>query len=119
MDPPTTVARRQVIVVNARGLHMRPSDKFVRLARSFESEVWVSCFGIRANGKSILDMTTLAAECGTPLDLEASGADADAALIALAELVAAGFHMEDEQAEERTNGQGPTAKDEGLRTNGE
>jgi phosphocarrier protein len=41
-------------------------------------------------------MTTLAAECGTMLDLEASGPDAEEALVALADLVAAGFHMTEE-----------------------
>ncbi|MEO6808933.1 MAG: HPr family phosphocarrier protein, partial [Isosphaeraceae bacterium] len=44
------------------------------------------------NGKSILDLTSLAAECGTRLDLEALGPDADAALNALAALVSAQFH---------------------------
>jgi phosphocarrier protein HPr len=89
-------ARRQVKIVNAYGLHMRPSSKFVRLANSFGSEVWVEFQGVRANGKSILDMTALAAECGVTLDLEARGPDAEAALDALADLVAAGFHMMDE-----------------------
>ena len=41
-------------------------------------------------------MATLAAECGATLDLEARGSDAEVALSALAELVAAGFHMTEE-----------------------
>ena len=93
-DLPT--ARRRVLIVNAHGLHMRPSNKFVALATSFRSEVWVEFGGNRANGKSILDMTCLAAECGSTLDLEARGPDAEEALAALAELVAAGFHMDEE-----------------------
>jgi phosphocarrier protein HPr len=96
MDEPS-VGRRQVTIVNAKGLHMRPSDKFVRLASSFRSEVRVGCRDLTVNGKSILDMTMLAAECGTVLDLEAIGPDAEQAVGALAELVAAGFHMDDEQ----------------------
>jgi phosphocarrier protein HPr len=95
MDGPT-VARRRVQIVNAYGLHMRPSTRFVQLANSFQAEVWVHFQGAKANGKSILDMTMLAAECGTTLDLEARGPDAEAALAALADLVAAGFHMTDE-----------------------
>ena len=90
------VAHRQVEIVNAYGLHMRPAGKFVKLASSFQSEVWVDHRGTRANGKSILDMTTLAAECGTRLDLEARGPDAEPALDALSDLVAAGFGMVDE-----------------------
>ena len=95
MDEPA-IARRQLEIVNTYGLHMRPADKFVKLAKSFGSEVWVSHRGRRANGKSILDMTSLAAECGATLDLEARGPDADEALSALADLVAAGFHMTEE-----------------------
>ena len=95
MDEPA-IARRQLEIVNTYGLHMRPADKFVKLANSFRSEVWVYHRGRRANGKSILDMTSLAAECGATLDLEARGPDAEEALAALAELVAAGFHMTEE-----------------------
>ncbi len=95
MDEPAT-ARRSVRIVNAHGLHMRPATKFVNLANSFRSQIWVDYRGTRANGKSILDMVGLAAEVGTTLDLEARGPDAEAALAALADLVAAGFHMTDE-----------------------
>jgi phosphocarrier protein len=95
MDSPAT-ARRRVEIVNAHGLHMRPAGKFVSLANSFQAEVWVEYQGTKVNGKSILDMTTLAAECGMMLDLEARGPDAEGALAAMAELVAAGFHMTDE-----------------------
>jgi phosphocarrier protein len=94
-DNPSTT-RRRVEVVNTYGLHMRPATKFVNLANSFESEVWVDHKGVRANGKSILDMAGLAAQCGAALDLEARGPDSEAVLAALADLVAAGFHMTDE-----------------------
>ncbi len=90
------VARRRVEIVNAYGLHMRPADKFVRLAKSFQAEVSVCHGETRVNGKSILDMASLAAECGAILDLEARGPDGEEALAALAELVAAGFQMTDE-----------------------
>lgn len=36
-----------------------------------------------ADGKSILDLATLAAECGTTLDIEAHGPDAEDAVAAL------------------------------------
>jgi phosphocarrier protein HPr len=96
-DEPATI-RIRVQIVNTYGLHMRPSTRFVKLASSFASDVLVNFRGISANGKSILEMTCLAAERGTELDLEARGPDAEAAIAALAELVAAGFHMDDESA---------------------
>lgn len=89
-------ARRQVQIVNTYGLHMRPSTRFVTLAKSFQSEIWVNFRGMRVDGKSILEMTSLAAERGHSLDLEAQGPDSEEALSALADLVAAGFHMEEE-----------------------
>jgi phosphocarrier protein HPr len=98
MDDGVETDRRRVEIVNAYGLHMRPSTKFVKLATTFQSEVTVHFGGIKANGKSILEMTGLAAECGSFLDLEARGPDAAAALEALSALVAAGFHMEDEES---------------------
>ncbi len=90
------VARRQVEITNALGLHLRPADKFVRLAHRFQSEIRVVADGQEINGKSILDLTTLAAECGTRLELEARGPDAEAAVEALAELVLARFHEAEE-----------------------
>lgn len=96
MDEHTADAHRQVKIINAYGLHMRPASKFVNLATSFESEVSVQYRDTRVNGKSILDMTRLAAECGAAIDLEARGPDAEEALDALADLVSAGFGMTDE-----------------------
>jgi phosphocarrier protein HPr len=96
MSHDSQVARRQVEITNALGLHLRPADKFVRLAHRFQSEIRVHHEGQEINGKSILDLTTLAAECGTLLHLEARGPDAEQAVEALAELVLARFYETDE-----------------------
>lgn len=96
MSQDPQVVRRQVEITNALGLHLRPADKFVRLAHQFQSEIRVHHEGREINGKSILDLTTLAAECGTRLDLEARGPDAEAAIAALAELVLDQFHENEE-----------------------
>ena len=97
-DPP--VVRRQVEITNLLGLHMRPADKFVKVALQFQAEVRVIHNGNAINGKSILDLTSLAAECGTKLELEARGPDAERAVEALAELVLARFHETDEGDQE-------------------
>jgi phosphocarrier protein HPr len=98
MSHDTTVARRPVEVTNSLGLHMRPANKFVELALKFQAEIRVHYNGNEFNGKSILDLTSLAAECGTLLELEARGPDAAAAVEALAELVSSRFH-EDENGD--------------------
>ncbi len=96
MSHDTTISRRQVEITNKLGLHMRPANKFVELALQYQSEIRVHYNGNEYNGKSILELTSLAAECGSQLELEARGADASAAIEALAELVKAQFHEEEE-----------------------
>jgi phosphocarrier protein len=98
-DP--SVARRQVEITNDFGLHLGPAAKFVKLASRFQSEIRVSHNGKEINGKSILDLTLLAAECGTFLDLEARGPDAAEAVDALTRLVVAEFREGDETEPDR------------------
>ena len=94
------VARRQVAVNNVLGLHLRAADKFVRLAKAFQSDVKVCCKGIIANGRSILSLMSLAAECGTMLAVEAQGCDAEDAVAALANLISAQSHESEDQIRE-------------------
>jgi phosphocarrier protein HPr len=96
MSHDTTIANRQVEITNSLGLHMRPANKFVELALRFQSEIRVHYNGNEFNGKSILELTSLAAECGSRLELVARGPDAPAAIEALADLVKAQFHEEDD-----------------------
>ncbi len=83
------ISRREVGINNGVGLHLRAADQFVKLATTFESEIQVHCNGNVANGKSILDLLSLAAECGTVLVLETQGCDAEDAVAALADLISA------------------------------
>ncbi len=85
---------RTVRLVNRLGLHARAAARFVDLAGRFSSSIVVEMGGIGVDGKSILGILTLAAPCGSELRLVVEGDDAEAALAALAELVAAGFGEE-------------------------
>jgi phosphotransferase system HPr (HPr) family protein len=98
MSHDTTVAHRQVEITNSWGLHVRPAQKFVELASRYQADIRVRHKGIERDGKSILSVMTLAAECGTHLEIEARGPDADAAVEALAGLVSARFY-EDENGQ--------------------
>ena len=77
----------EVQIQNADGLHMRPAMQFVDMASEFESDIFVSNGENRVNGKSIMEMTMLAATAGTSLKIEAEGVDAGKAIEALRELV--------------------------------
>jgi len=84
-------ARRTVEIVNKRGLHARASAKFVKLAAQFDAEVRVSKDGEPVDARSIMGLMMLAAAPGCSIDIEAEGAQAEEAVVALAELVAARF----------------------------
>lgn len=86
----------EVALVNKHGLHARPAHLFVQTANAYASTIRVGRLGDdeRVDGKSIMGMMMLAAECGAVLELTADGPDADEMLRALAELVAAKFGEE-------------------------
>lgn len=90
------VSERRVTVINELGLHARPAAEFVKLASRFESDIRLAKDGDAVNGKSIMGVMTLAAECGAELTLRADGSDAEAAVTALEELVANEFGMTSE-----------------------
>ena len=80
-------AKKDVEVQNRLGLHARPCSKFVKLASTFHSEVWVSKDDESVNGKSIMGLMMLAAGQGSKLLLTAEGHDAEDALAALENLI--------------------------------
>ena len=82
---------REATIVNQEGLHARPAARIVRLANSFDSEIEISKDGFGVNGKSIMGVMMLAAECGSSITIKADGPDAERAVEALAQLVANGF----------------------------
>ncbi len=77
----------EVEIRNADGLHMRPAMQFVDTATKFTSDVVVSSNENSVDGKSIMQMSMLAATCGTKLKIRAQGPDAQQAIDALRELV--------------------------------
>jgi phosphocarrier protein len=85
------VNERVAKIVNSLGLHARPAAQLVRLASSFPCEVQISKDGVAVNGKSIMGVMMLAAECGSEITIRAHGEGADAALDAIVELVSNGF----------------------------
>jgi phosphocarrier protein HPr len=82
---------RSVQVLNKNGLHARPAAEIVKAAARFKSDITIVRDDLEVNGKSIMGVMMLAAECGSTLTLRASGPDEDAALGAIADLIAAKF----------------------------
>ena len=90
-------AAKDVVVINARGLHARPAMQFVDVANAFSSQVTVSKDDpapLEVDGKSVMQMITLEATQGTVLHVRADGDDAQAAVDKLAELFESKFGEE-------------------------
>ncbi len=83
--------RRRVTICNQKGLHARAAAKFVKLAESFDAQVTVEKNETRVPGCSIMGLMMLAAGPGCDIEIEASGPEAEAAVEALAQLVAGKF----------------------------
>ena len=96
MAAPVSQRRRADLEIrNKKGLHARAAGLFVETAKLFDAEVIVGKDGQVVNGRSIMGVMMLAAEQGSRIEVTATGPQADEALQALTELVAARFH-EDE-----------------------
>ena len=78
-------------IINKLGLHARASARLTQLASRFKSEIWLTRNNRRVNAKSIMGVMMLAAGQGSSVLIEAEGADADAAVAALQELIANKF----------------------------
>jgi phosphocarrier protein HPr len=82
---------RSVQVINKNGIHARPAAEIVKLAAKYKADITVTRDDLEVNGKSIMGVMMLAAECGATVQLRAEGPDADEALDALAHLIAGKF----------------------------
>ncbi len=76
-----------VQIKNTDGLHMRPAMQFVDIASKYPCSIKVSNGETDVDGKSIMQMSMLAATCGTNIKIIAEGPQAKEALDALKELV--------------------------------
>jgi phosphocarrier protein HPr len=90
----TDTRTRSVVVQNKYGLHARPAAEFVKRAHGFRADVWVRKDELEVNGKSIMGMMMLAAECGAEIVIRATGPDADQAVDTLCKLVMKRFGEE-------------------------
>jgi phosphocarrier protein HPr len=82
-------------IVNKKGLHARASAKFVQTAERYDATIRVTRGSETVGGTSIMGLMMLAAAPGTSIRVEATGAEAAAAVDALTKLVQSGFGEED------------------------
>ena len=85
---------KEVMVQNQVGLHARPATFFIQKANEFRSSIWIEKEERRVNAKSLLGILSLGIIGGTQIKIIADGADEQAAVNALVELVESGFSEE-------------------------
>lgn len=79
--------RREVQILNELGLHARPAAEFVRAVQKFQCEVTIRKEGEAFSAGSILEVLSANLDCGSRIELEAIGPDAEQALERLAKLL--------------------------------
>ncbi len=78
-------------ILNKYGFHVRPSTQFMQMAQGYASEIAVEVDGMRADGKSIMQLMALGAMQGAVVKITASGPDASEAVSNLVNLVKSRF----------------------------
>jgi dihydroxyacetone kinase phosphotransfer subunit len=93
--PPASGLSSVLTIRNKVGLHMRPASEFVKTAARFKAQIRARNLdrpeSRPGNAKSLLDVMKLGVSQGHRIELNVEGDDAQAALDALAQLVAGNF----------------------------
>jgi phosphocarrier protein HPr len=82
-----------VRLVHAAGMHARPAVKLTKLAKKFQAQISIraSAAAEWINAKSVAKVMALRAARDSVIEIKASGEDAEGAVAALVDLVAADF----------------------------
>lgn len=83
--------RRNLSIINEKGLHARASARFVELVEHHDASAVVAKDGLTVSGDSIMGLLMLAASRGSSIEVTTSGAQADQLADALEALVANRF----------------------------
>ena len=67
--------RKKIVIENKLGLHARPATLLVKTATKYRSDFRILKDDMDINGKSIMGVMMLAAECGSELELITDGID--------------------------------------------
>jgi phosphocarrier protein HPr len=78
---------RHLVIRNRLGLHARAAAKMVQLSNEFSSSLIIAFDGLEIDGKSILNILTLACPMGSEIVLRAEGPDAERLMEAMERLI--------------------------------
>jgi dihydroxyacetone kinase phosphotransfer subunit len=93
--PPASGPETTLTIFNKVGLHMRPAKEFVQTAQRFQAALRVRNLDRPerpdGNAKSMIDVMKLGVSSGHRIAVQAEGDDAEAAIVALTQLVENNF----------------------------
>ena len=88
------MVNKEVTVLNKLGLHARPCSLLVKVASKFRSDLKIKKGNMEVNGKSIMGVMMLAAECGSVLQIVLEGVDEEDAFFEIEKLFLKRFEEE-------------------------
>ncbi|PSW31636.1 HPr family phosphocarrier protein [Photobacterium phosphoreum] len=83
--------QRELFIRNRLGLHARAAIKLVELAQSFNAVITITNGDNSATADSVMGLLMLDSAQGQKIMVSAKGQDAQSALMAVANLIEAGF----------------------------
>lgn len=83
---------KNLMIINAVGLHLRPAGVFASEMMKFNCEVTIIFKDKRINAKSMLGIMAAEIKCGSEITVECDGTDEIRALSRAEELISGGFN---------------------------
>ena len=82
---------RDITITNSLGMNANNSPLLVQKANSFKSSIWIQTEERQVNAKSLLGVISLGVKKGMTVTIIAEGADEEAAVNGLCDLISSGF----------------------------
>ena len=86
--------KRNVTIVNTKGVHARPASLLARTCLQFDAEISVVRDDQTISAKDVLGILSLQAVCGAELTIVADGPDEEAAIAEIVNLIQTGFNFD-------------------------
>ncbi len=85
---------RDLVIVNEKGMHVRPASLLIKSVSLFDSEVTFSKDGKTVPGTDVIGLLSLEALMGSTITVTASGPDEKAAVEEIARVIANDFDFD-------------------------
>ena len=82
---------RDITITNSLGMNANNSPLLVQKANNFKSSIWIQTEERQVNAKSLLGVISLGVKKGMTVTIIAEGADEEAAVNGLCDLISNGF----------------------------